>query len=58
MSKYKDVLSISDWSETPMKWAVGQEIIEGIDESRLDPKGYATRAQVAKILMKYIESVK
>ena len=39
-----------------MNWAVGQGLING-SGSNLVPKAQATRAQVAAILMRYIENV-
>ncbi|MBQ3900366.1 MAG: hypothetical protein II736_01455, partial [Clostridia bacterium] len=42
-----------------MIWAVGEGLITGTkvgDKDYLDPKGNATRAQVATILMRYLES--
>lgn len=58
LSKYNDTEDIYSWALPAIKWAVGEEIMEGIDETTLQPKGYATRAQVATILMKFIETVK
>ncbi len=37
-----------------MQWTVGEGIINGSD-GKLLPQGSATRAQVATILMRYIE---
>jgi hypothetical protein len=39
-----------------VEWAVGAELINGMD-GNLKPKGTATRAQVATILMRFCENV-
>ena len=38
-----------------MNWAVGQGIMNGKGNNTLDPQGTATRAEVAKMLMVYLE---
>ena len=40
-----------------MQWAVGSGLLSGNGDGTLAPKGTATRAQVAKILMVFCESV-
>ena len=39
-----------------MKWAVGEGYISGKTASTLDPKGSATRAEVAQLMMNYCEA--
>ena len=55
---YTDADKVSDWAEEAMRWAVRSGIIAGVDESTLAPKGESTRAQVARILMLYLETFK
>jgi len=50
---YEDALSISEYAVPAMQWACGAGIIQG-SNNRLDPKGSATRAQVAAILERFI----
>ena len=38
-----------------MRWAVGEGLISGTAAGLLAPQGNATRAQVATILMRFIE---
>jgi hypothetical protein len=38
-----------------MYWGVYNEIISGTSAATLSPEGTATRAQVAKILVNYLE---
>ena len=52
ISKFKDASSIAGYAITPVKWAVANGIISGTD-SGLEPKGTATRAQIAVILRAY-----
>ena len=50
--EFPDAGSVSGYAVEAMKWAVGQNLINGMD-GKLNPKGYATRAQVAAILTRY-----
>lgn len=54
---FEDKNTLSDYAETAMKWAVGHSIITGTG-SGLEPKGTATRAQVAVVLKAFNENVK
>ncbi len=38
-----------------LKWAVENGILNGYSDGRLNPKGLATRAQVAAMLMRYLK---
>lgn len=53
LSKYVDSNTISNFALTPMKWAVEKGIITGTSDTTISPKGSATRAQVAIIIMRY-----
>ncbi len=60
-SKFPDGSKVAKYAKEAMSWAVGEGLISGtkIDgKDYLDPKGNATRAQVATILMRYLESAK
>ena len=54
---YPDAASVSDWAYEPLCWMTMNGIIEGKDSGLLDPKGQATRAQVAVTLMRFAESM-
>jgi len=54
---YVDAMSISEYAVSAMQWAVGEGLINGVGEGTLNPKGTATRAQVATILMRFCENV-
>ena len=49
---YPDASEVSSWADEAMHWMDMQEIINGMD-GRLNPRGEATRAQVATMLMRY-----
>ncbi len=57
VSSFSDGSKVSGWAKDGMEWAVTQKIIAGIGDGKgnvtLTPAGYATRAQVATILMRY-----
>ncbi|MBQ6678112.1 MAG: S-layer homology domain-containing protein [Clostridia bacterium] len=58
ITKYPDYKTVSDWAVTNMKWAVAEGLITGSREGGKDylaPQANATRAQVAAILMRYLE---
>jgi len=50
---YTDVLQISRGMTQPFQWAIGAGIVSGASSTTLNPKGTATRAQVAAILSRY-----
>lgn len=56
LSEYSDCLCVSSWAEDAMQWAVAEGIISGTQSQGkmlLQPRDYATRAQVATILMRF-----
>ena len=55
LSSYADASSVSDWAETAMAWAVDNGIITGMGGSTLAPQATATRAQVAVMLMQFVD---
>ena len=56
LSGYTDVAGVSDWASQAMAWCVEQGIIGGTTATTLSPQTQATRAQVATILMRFVES--
>ena len=56
LSSFPDASRVSGYATDAMRWTVEQKIIGGSD-GRLDPQGNATRAQVAAILMRFIQNV-
>ena len=52
LSRFHDGSQVSSWASDAMKWAVGNGLISGKSSTILDPKGNATRAEVATILQR------
>ena len=52
---YSDFASISEYAISAMQWVCGEGIITGVTESTLEPRGTATRAQSAAMLMRFLE---
>lgn len=57
LSKYTDSAQISSYAVESMSWASAAELITGTTNTTLSPKGSATRAQVAVILMRFCEQI-
>ena len=53
LSAFSDADRISGWARDAFAWAVGAGILSGKGNGILDPKGAATRAEVAQIVMSY-----
>ena len=56
LTGYKDADRVGLWARDAMSWAAGAGLIKGTTPTTLDPKGGATRAQVAVIIMRYAET--
>lgn len=58
LTGYTDYAQVSPWATDYMSWAVGSGIISGKPNGdgsyRLDPKGNATRAECAAMLMRFL----
>ena len=50
VTAFNDADKISAYAVEPLRWAVGEGIINGKSEYTLDPLGTATRAEIAKIM--------
>lgn len=55
-ASFQDKNLISSWANDSVRWAVGQGILAGRDDGRLDPSGTATRAEVCTILQRFIKA--
>lgn len=47
---------VADWANEAMRWAVGSGIIQG-DNGNLKPKDSATRAEVAQMMVNFVELI-
>ena len=50
VTAFNDADKISAYAVEPLRWTVGEGIINGKSEYTLDPLGTATRAEIAKIM--------
>ena len=62
LSGFPDVSKVSAWAYQALSWANAEGLIAGIRMSDgnawLQPEGNATRAQVAAIMMRYVQNIK
>ncbi len=56
LSVFEDADKIQEWAVDPVKWAVAEGLISGLDATTLAPNATATRAQAARIIMMYADS--
>jgi len=54
---FSDSNEAEDFALKALQWTVEKGIITGYGNSRINPKGLATRAQVAQMLMRYLKGV-
>ena len=57
LSGYTDAGQVSAWAQTAMVWANAKGLITGTGAAVLNPLGNASRAEVAAILMRFVENV-
>ena len=56
ISAYTDASGVSGWAKEAMQWAVGYGLIQGSNNA-LNPQANASRAQIATILMRFVQSI-
>lgn len=57
LASFTDAGLLSDYALKPMQWAVGAGLINGVTANTLAPRGTATRAQVAAMVMRLAAAV-
>ena len=57
LTQFPDAGSISSWAETALSWANGKGLINGHENSTIDPKGSTIRAQAASIMANFDQNV-
>ena len=57
ISEYTDIYDSPDWAKDAMSYAVAMGLIYGDGQNTLNPKGVVTRAQMAVVLQRVIESM-
>ena len=55
---YTDFDEISEYAISAMQYAVGSGLMKGKTESTINPKDFATRAEIAAILQRFLEANK
>lgn len=50
---FADIDQVSSWAREAMVWATGMGLMDGVGDNLLAPRGTATRAQAAKLIMLY-----
>ena len=53
LSQFTDESRISGWAENALSWAVAEGLLKGYPNGQLCPRGNATRAEAAAILVRY-----
>ena len=53
LSRFSDAASVSAWAEEALKWATAAGVMNGDTSGRLNPRGGASRAELAQMLMNY-----
>ena len=56
LSGYADADSVSSWAQYAVAWAVDAGLISGVGNNTLNPQGSATRAEIATILMRFVQT--
>ncbi len=54
---YEDFAEISEYAIPAIQWATGSGLMRGVTDGELSPHGTATRAQIATMMMRFIESL-
>ena len=52
---FTDSGTMADWAKAPLYWGIYNELIEGTTETTLGPAVPATRAELARILVGYVD---
>ena len=56
LSAFADTASVSTWAQPAMQWAVAEGYISGMGDNQLAPQGTATRAEIASVIMRFMEA--
>lgn len=57
LSAFSDVGHVSNYAVEPMQWAVANGVIQGVTDTKISPRGTATRAQTAAVLYRTLLSL-
>lgn len=56
LASFKDGECVNSFARQSMAWAVEFGLVKGVDNDRLDPQGFASRAQTAAIIQRYLNN--
>ena len=56
LAAFPDASDVSDWAKDAVSWAVAEGILKGVDNVAIDPQGFATRAQAAAFMARYVHA--
>jgi len=56
-NKFSDASRVAPWAKEAMNWVLAKKVIGGNADGTLNPGGTATRAQVANIIMHFVNNV-
>ena len=57
LEEFSDADQVEEYASDAFKWAVNNKIINGMGDGTLNPKGEASRAQVAQMIMKFMQVI-
>ncbi|MBR5011685.1 MAG: S-layer homology domain-containing protein, partial [Clostridia bacterium] len=57
LTAFSDASAISGWAKEAVTWAVAEGLISGVGNGRLNPKGTASRAEAAAMMMNYYNNI-
>ena len=57
IESYADAAQVSSFAVEPMGWAIANKLVSGTGNNMLSPKGNATRAEIAAIMMHFCENI-
>ena len=57
LDPYEDADQVHGWAMEAVKWACAEGLMDGRSQTQLVPRGRATRAEAATLLMRFRETV-
>ena len=57
LNGYADTDQISDYALPALQWAHAESLVNGVSDTSLNPKGDATRAEIAAIMTRFCENI-
>lgn len=54
-NKFNDIRNVGEYAVDAVNWAISCDILQGVNDDKLDPQGFATREQIATIFMRFMQ---